>query len=420
MSKLTLRRIPTDPPWLSKRLSLLEASAAAGEVEPWLAVATAELMRRTGPTRDADDGTSLPPDEGELEALLLDAELVEMMRAQADGPWAVYVAQAQAAEAARRFAAGLSSLSPDGEAVPAPTVAKQQAPATPRLEPSPAALFPKRKWDVAISYSRSDGAFVRQVARYLVHEGLRVFYDDMEAVVADLWGCDLAFELPRIYREEAAYCIVFISEKYAAGVWTKLELKNALGRALEDEDYIKPIRLDDATLPGLSTTIAYLDARPGRLFAEASVLCPVIVRAIRRRAGGVPEMPADALLPTASVPGTSVRDYFDTVLPAMLKWRTAPVDMPGVSCLFWVTGDEEGAWLIRLESPAPSVVRLRPDEDVRPLTLGRHLRIKITSTAMRGMLNGRFVAREALIEGSVELDGDLTTLKDIGRVFVRA
>ncbi|MGH9764892.1 MAG: TIR domain-containing protein, partial [Blastocatellia bacterium] len=78
----------------------------------------------------------------------------------------------------------------------------------------------------------------------------------------EMWGKDLTAHLADIYREKADYCAMFISKHYARKAWPQLERQHAQARALaQKKEYILPIRLDDAQVPGLSPTIAYTDAR---------------------------------------------------------------------------------------------------------------------------------------------------------------
>src|SRR5580692_3058982 len=66
-----------------------------------------------------------------------------------------------------------------------------------------------RRWDVALSFAGAQRGYVEQVAAALTARGVRCFYDADEQI--DLWGRYLAEELPRIYAEESAAVVVFIS-----------------------------------------------------------------------------------------------------------------------------------------------------------------------------------------------------------------
>ncbi len=116
-----------------------------------------------------------------------------------------------------------------------------------------------RSYEIALSFAGEQREFVAQVAERLVELGVRVFYDDYEKEV--LWGKDLYEHLAWVYSKAARYCILFISFAYANRVWTTHERRNAQERALQgNEDYILPVRFDDTEIPGLRSTVAYLDA----------------------------------------------------------------------------------------------------------------------------------------------------------------
>lgn len=116
------------------------------------------------------------------------------------------------------------------------------------------------EFDVCLSFAGEDRAFVRDVAKELVNRGIRVFYDEYEEV--GLWGKDLYEHLDDVYKNAARYCIVFVSRHYARKVWTNHERKSAQDRALkENREYILPARFDNTPVPGLRSTVGYLDLR---------------------------------------------------------------------------------------------------------------------------------------------------------------
>ncbi|WP_128292520.1 toll/interleukin-1 receptor domain-containing protein [Afifella aestuarii] len=117
-----------------------------------------------------------------------------------------------------------------------------------------------RDYDVAVSFAGEDRPTVSEFATALDQKGVRVFYDNFEQ--ANLWGKDLYQHLHHIYKDKARYCIIFISKAYARKNWTRHELKNAQARSLSEKyEYILPVRLDDADIPGLNPTIGYIDLR---------------------------------------------------------------------------------------------------------------------------------------------------------------
>jgi hypothetical protein len=87
-----------------------------------------------------------------------------------------------------------------------------------------------------------------------------VFYDAYEQ--ASLWGKNLYPHLSDVYQHKAGYCVVFLSRFYRDKLWTKHELQSAQARAFsENREYILPVRLDDTEVPGILSTVGYIDMR---------------------------------------------------------------------------------------------------------------------------------------------------------------
>jgi hypothetical protein len=69
-----------------------------------------------------------------------------------------------------------------------------------------------------------------------------------------------------VYRKLARYCVLFASADYARKVWTNHERRSAQARALrERSEYVLPARFDDTEIPGLSSTVGYIDLRRSRI-----------------------------------------------------------------------------------------------------------------------------------------------------------
>lgn len=121
-------------------------------------------------------------------------------------------------------------------------------------------LETEKRYDVALSFSGRDRRFAKRLAEELGQRGISVFYDKYEQ--ANLWGKNLYDHLDAVYSRQSRYCVIIVSRHYADGVWTNHERKAAQAKALADnEEYILPVRVDETVLPGLSSTIAYLDVR---------------------------------------------------------------------------------------------------------------------------------------------------------------
>lgn len=116
------------------------------------------------------------------------------------------------------------------------------------------------EYDIALSFAGEDRDVVEALAALLADDGVAVFYDRYEQAV--LWGKDLYQHLQAVYRDQAEYCLVFVSDHYARKLWTKHELRQAQARAFrEHSEYILPVRLDDTEIPGLNATVGYVDLR---------------------------------------------------------------------------------------------------------------------------------------------------------------
>ena len=119
----------------------------------------------------------------------------------------------------------------------------------------------EKQYDVALSFAGEDRHHAEKLAKHLKAGGYSVFYDDFER--AELWGKDLYVHLSSVYKDQARYCVMFLSKHYAQKLWTKHELQSAQARAFieENREYILPIRLDDTEIPGILLTAGYLDLR---------------------------------------------------------------------------------------------------------------------------------------------------------------
>ena len=118
----------------------------------------------------------------------------------------------------------------------------------------------KRQYDIALSFAGEDRQYAERLAELLTADGYSVFYDEYER--AELWGKDLYTHLSSVYKDQADYCVMFLSEHYAQKLWPNHERQNAQARAFqENKEYILPIRLDDTEIPGILPTVGYLDLR---------------------------------------------------------------------------------------------------------------------------------------------------------------
>lgn len=116
------------------------------------------------------------------------------------------------------------------------------------------------QYDVCFSFAGEDRDYVEQVAYYIRHRGISVFYDNFNQV--ELWGKDLYVHLDEIYRRKSRYCVIFASTHYINKLWPDHERRSAQARAIsEHREYILPARFDDTEIPGILPTIGYIDLR---------------------------------------------------------------------------------------------------------------------------------------------------------------
>jgi hypothetical protein len=130
-------------------------------------------------------------------------------------------------------------------------------------------------YDVALSFAGEDREYVEEVAIILKGFGVKVFYDKFEET--ELWGKNLFEHLNDVYRNKARYTVMFISRHYKEKLWTNHERRSMQERAFsESSEYILPVRFDDTEIPGLHSTVGYLnlnDKPPGTL---AKIICSKI------------------------------------------------------------------------------------------------------------------------------------------------
>ena len=108
-------------------------------------------------------------------------------------------------------------------------------------------------------------------------------------------------------------------------------------------------------------------------------------------------------------PTLSPRDYFDVVLPTILRWKGPAAASLGVNICFVVNGKGGGTWTVRLRPPAAGIV---PGNEWKA-----DLTINITVEEMSNILAGTFDARRAIAAGNIELRGDVSILRRVGFLF---
>jgi hypothetical protein len=115
------------------------------------------------------------------------------------------------------------------------------------------------KYHIALSFAGEDRAYVEDVANHLRSASVDVFYDLFEE--EDLWGKDLYEHLTSVYRDQAMFTVMFVSEHYVNKLWGTHERKSAQARAFsESREYILPATFDPSVkVPGMLETTGYID-----------------------------------------------------------------------------------------------------------------------------------------------------------------
>jgi hypothetical protein len=159
-------------------------------------------------------------------------------------------------------------------------------------------------YDIALSFASENRDYVEQLCTHLEQRNIKVFYDNNE--VHDLLGKDLIEHLATIYKEKALFCAMIISEFYPLKRWTNHERRQAQARAFRDaNEYILPLRLDDAEVPGITETTGYLDLRNYSVEQVAEILMKKVAKAKGKVSGvTVPGAGASLSVPSfaASIP----------------------------------------------------------------------------------------------------------------------
>lgn len=134
-----------------------------------------------------------------------------------------------------------------------------------------------KEFDVTLSFAGEDREAASSLATLLKKNKVAVFYDEFEQ--AELWGKDLYQHLQAIYRDKAHFCVIFVSDNYLKKNWARHELRQAQERAfVENKEYILPVRLDDTNVPGINSTIWYIDLRS----TEISDIADLLLRKLGR------------------------------------------------------------------------------------------------------------------------------------------
>ena len=212
----------------------------------------------------------------------------------------------------------------------------------------------EKQYDFVLSFTGKDRHYAEELAKLLKARGYSVFYDKNE--LARLLGTNLYDRLSSIYKDEAQYCVMFLSKHYGQEGWTKHERESAQARAFEeDREYIIPVRLDDTEIPGILPTAGYLDLRS----TSIEEICQVLVEKL----SGITSPPAPTDISTSAAtesdPGEFTllltedrKAYFFPVQSAHWNSTEISLELPPES-------SEDAAFLRSLRNNRGSIVPIR-------------------------------------------------------------
>ncbi len=111
------------------------------------------------------------------------------------------------------------------------------------------------QYDVAISFAEEDIAIATELADEMTALGLKVY--NYKNFSAQNWGKDLMDVVVEVYKYQARYALVLVSESYLKKKWTKIERQIIQGVKRDAKAYLLPLRLDDSELPDVSDHTIY-------------------------------------------------------------------------------------------------------------------------------------------------------------------
>jgi len=163
--------------------------------------------------------------------------------------------------AAERVGLSFLPIAMPAERLRADIVQQIRLPTNTKPEPNPTMAFDAAlpsNFDVAISFAGTERELAEKLAEILRAAGIVVFYDNFYP--EHLWGKNLTAFLDEIYRKRAKFCVVFVSTEYNDRKWTIHELRSAQAKALEQkgDEYILPVKVDNAELDGLPPNVGYV------------------------------------------------------------------------------------------------------------------------------------------------------------------
>ena len=163
------------------------------------------------------------------------------------------------------------------------------------------------EYDVALSFAGPERDYARALAAIAEENGLKIFLD--EIYEAELWGTNLVESLSAVYESKARFCLIIISKAYRDRVYTNVERRAALDRAIKEKsEYILPVVVDDAWIDGLPKATAYLDLRKKSVIA----ICETLIKKVKGEPPKKLRIPKElqiSRLPVGSLSADDLKKY---------------------------------------------------------------------------------------------------------------
>jgi len=257
------------------------------------------------------------------------------------------------------------------------------------------------EFDVALSFAGSERDYARTIAAIAKANGLTVFLDEL--FEADLWGKNLVESLSDIYETKARYCLIIVSEEYRKRVFTNVERRAALDRAIRDRaEYILPVVVDNSWIDGLPKATAYLDLRKRSVIA----ICEILVEKVKGVRPSALTIPKDINVARLSISTLSTDDLRRYLIDLCAQSKQAGVVAFG--CLIYDESTvelrkllkDEDYWdaLDKASGPSFEIFALRDEVKygqessgtIEMLTATSHLRSRSQGYHFSALLNDYF------------------------------
>ncbi|MFQ5638539.1 MAG: TIR domain-containing protein [bacterium] len=272
---------------------------------------------------------------------------------------------------------------------------------------------------IFISYRRQDSEnWAEKIYDELIsHFGADMIFRDIDSIEAGedftnvtlkaLQGCDvmLVFIGPNWLniRDSAGEKRIDDPKDFV-----RMEIEYGLNRAIT----LIPVLIDGTRMPEssiLPANIKFFSRRQavkiseGKFESDLETLVGVLQERLKE---------ADADRTKFSRP-PSITDYFDVILPVMLRRRgelaSSLAAEPDCSIEFEVKGDNGGSWVVFFTKPKPFVQKGTVNKV--------DCKLSMTEETMQSILSGTFNAKEAIAQGKLTIQGDISVLKRVSFLF---